>query len=38
MKNQTYFNYDLDDDEKTSFKTLPNFDASIFEDITGIKI
>jgi hypothetical protein len=28
----------LDDDEKTSFKTLPNFDASIFEDITGIKI
>ena len=28
----------LDDDEKNSFKTLPNFDASIFEDITGIKI
>ena len=28
----------LDDDEKNSFKTLPNFDASSFEDITGIKI
>jgi hypothetical protein len=28
----------LDDKQKNSFKTLPNFDADIFEDITGIKI
>ena len=27
----------LSDKEKNSFKTLPNFDAIIFEDITGIK-
>ncbi len=28
----------LTDDQKESFKTLPNFDADIFEDITGIEI
>ena len=27
----------LSDKEKNSFKTLPNFDAIIFEEITGIK-
>ena len=26
------------DEEKNSFKILPNFDADVFEDITGIKI
>ena len=28
----------LDDDEKESFKTLPNFDTDVFEDITGINL
>ena len=28
----------LDDEGKNSFKTLPNFNADVFEDITGIKI
>ena len=28
----------LGEKEKNSFKTLPNFDSDIFEDITGIKI
>ena len=28
----------LTDNEKNSFKTLPNFDSDIFEDITGIRI
>jgi len=28
----------LDDDEKESFKTLPNFDPDVFEDITGINL
>ena len=28
----------LTDEQKNSFKTLPNFDADVFEDITGIKI
>ena len=28
----------LSDEQKNSFKTLPNFDADIFEEITGIKI
>ena len=28
----------LSEDEKSSFKTLPNFNAAVFEDITGIKI
>ena len=28
----------LTDKEKNSFKTLPNFDADVFEDITGIRI
>ena len=28
----------LTDDQKELFKTLPNFDADIFEDITGIEI
>jgi len=27
----------LNDNEKSSFKTLPNFDSAIFEEITGIK-
>ena len=27
----------LDEDGKNSFKALPNFDADVFEDITGIK-
>ena len=29
---------ELTDDQKELFKTLPNFDADIFEDITGIEI
>ena len=28
----------LDDDEKETFRTLPNFDPDVFEDITGIRI
>jgi len=28
----------FDDQEKNSFRTLPNFDADIFEEITGIKL
>ena len=28
----------LTDDQKELFKTLPNFDADIFRDITGIAI
>ena len=28
----------LDDEEKNSFKTLPNFDSDVFEDITGIRL
>ena len=28
----------LDEDEKAIIKALPNFDQSIFEEITGIKI
>ena len=28
----------LDDDEKETFSTLPNFDPDVFEDITGIRI
>ena len=28
----------LDDDQKNSFKTLPNFDSDIFKEITGIEL
>src|SRR5574344_106704 len=28
----------LDDDEKETFRTLPNFDPDVFEDITGIRV
>lgn len=28
----------LSDKQKDSFKTLPNFDADIFEEVTGIRI
>ena len=27
----------LSEEEKESFKTLPNYDADVFEDITGIR-
>lgn len=29
---------DLNESEKKSFKSLPNFDKNIFEEVTGIKI
>ena len=33
-----YWESDVNESEKAEFLALPNFDADIFEDITGIRV